>query len=516
MMAWYDAIRNLTQKTGEERNAFVRQHARSISAASQTAASVDSDGALDEDEADAVPYSANPSTMDGTTQKKPVERPQPGGRFPSDLQLGRSSRSARSPSSASSEHERGVSAAVAGQDRTTHEHVEQAPQQHVPPQSLSGNVNSPSQATQAPALSSHGLAGADTTGTTVDSGTGVASPAPLPELGIDNSTVTPIGPTHNPLGSFNRPTSQVDPLPQVSRPDYINSQPAGAAPQHQFPAASNEVLLDVNAAQNPPYQGEHVMSSGASAAPPLTSRQLSHYDTVVAEYSQPDQGLAQNTVDNPGQTSSAAGSATPTSDGSAQPKASHEPLAIDHNDVHAGEQTPEKKHHGGVGGFGLLARLHGKRPHHATQPEETPAQQPAESAAAPGQPQGPTPVPADGYVNNPTLTSPASPLPVTATTTTTTAVTEPGLTDADATNERRDEQSPEIIVPVITSGGNRDRVHEPLRIDDGAGRGKQRRDDADDDDDGGDKVFAEKVVTTEVVTRRTVEIFHPATDTAGA
>jgi hypothetical protein len=125
-------------------------------------------------------------------------------------------------------------------------------------------------------------------------------------------------------------------------------------------------------------------------------------------------------------------------------------------------------------------------------------------------------VPADGYVNNPTLTSPASPLPVTATTTTTTAVTEPGLTDADATNERRDEQSPEIIVPVITSGGNRDRVHEPLRIDDGAGRGKQRRDDADDDDDGGDKVFAEKVVTTEVVTRRTVEIFHPATDTAGA
>ncbi len=512
-MAWYDAIRNLTQKTGEERNAFVRQHARSISAASQTAASVDSDGALDEDEADAVPYSAKPSTMDGTTQKKPVERPQPGGRFPSDLQLGRSSRSARSPSSASSEHERGVPGAVAGRDRTTHEHVEQAPQQHVPPQSLSGNVNSPPRATQAAVLPSHGLAGADTTGATTDFGTAAASPAPLPELGIDNSTVTPIGPTQNPLGSFNRPMSQVDPLPQNREPDYINLQPAPAAPQHQFPAASNEVPLDVSTAENPLYQGEHIMSSGAPAAPPLASRQLSHYDNVVSEYSQPDQGPAQNAFNNPGQTSSAADSAVPTSDGSAQLNSPREPLTIDHNDAHTGEQTLEQKHHGDVGGFGLLARLHGKRPQHATQPEQTSAQQPTESSAAPGQPQGPTPVPADGYVNNPTLTSPASPLPVPSTTTTT--VTEPGHTNADATNERRNEQSPEISLPVIKSGGNRDWANEPLRIDDGAERGEQRRVDAADDDDGGDKVITEKVVTTEVVTRRTVEVFHPA-DTAGA
>jgi hypothetical protein len=122
-------------------------------------------------------------------------------------------------------------------------------------------------------------------------------------------------------------------------------------------------------------------------------------------------------------------------------------------------------------------------------------------------------VPADGYVNNPTLTSPASPLPVPSTTTTT--VTEPGHTNADATNERRNEQSPEISLPVIKSGGNRDWANEPLRIDDGAERGEQRRVDAADDDDGGDKVITEKVVTTEVVTRRTVEVFHPA-DTAGA
>ncbi|KAJ4384624.1 phosphatidylinositol 4,5-bisphosphate-binding protein [Didymella sp. IMI 355093] len=61
MNAWYDDIETLTEKSGEERNAFVRRHAsvRSISAGSARSAS--SDGGLEEDEADAIPYSANQS-----------------------------------------------------------------------------------------------------------------------------------------------------------------------------------------------------------------------------------------------------------------------------------------------------------------------------------------------------------------------------------------------------------------------------------------------------------------------
>ena len=114
MLAWYEDIKNLTEKTGEERNAFVRQHARSVSGVSQAAVSVDSDGAMDEDEADQVPYSGNPSSTSvaGPSQQDPVRRPQPGGRFPSDVQLGQGSRPAPSPSSASSDHERHVVAAA--------------------------------------------------------------------------------------------------------------------------------------------------------------------------------------------------------------------------------------------------------------------------------------------------------------------------------------------------------------------------------------------------------------------
>ena len=111
MVAWYEAIKNLTEKTGKEREAFVRRHARSMSNASQTAPSVDSDGALDEDEADEVPYAAGPSSLGSTTRQEPLERPQPGGRFPSDLHVGRGLREARSSSSASSDRDPGVVAA---------------------------------------------------------------------------------------------------------------------------------------------------------------------------------------------------------------------------------------------------------------------------------------------------------------------------------------------------------------------------------------------------------------------
>ena len=71
MLAWYHDIKNLNEKTGEERNLFIRRHARSISAASQTAGSVDSDGGLDDD-ADEAPYSAAASPVVKTASQNTV------------------------------------------------------------------------------------------------------------------------------------------------------------------------------------------------------------------------------------------------------------------------------------------------------------------------------------------------------------------------------------------------------------------------------------------------------------
>jgi hypothetical protein len=87
MMAWYEDIRSLTEKSPQERSAFVRQHARSFSGTSQKAASVSSDGALDEE--DEEPFSAATSAVvaQGPKQDVLTKRPQPGGRFPSDLQV---------------------------------------------------------------------------------------------------------------------------------------------------------------------------------------------------------------------------------------------------------------------------------------------------------------------------------------------------------------------------------------------------------------------------------------------
>ena len=61
-MAWYDDIRSLTEKSGEEKRAFMRRHARSHSMGSHMAPSISSDG-LDEDEADKVPYSADAALL---------------------------------------------------------------------------------------------------------------------------------------------------------------------------------------------------------------------------------------------------------------------------------------------------------------------------------------------------------------------------------------------------------------------------------------------------------------------
>lgn len=83
MLAWFEDIKILTEKSPQERNAFVRQHARSVSGTSQRAASISSDGIMDED--DEEPFSASASTVavQGSKQDVLPKRPQPGGRFPS-------------------------------------------------------------------------------------------------------------------------------------------------------------------------------------------------------------------------------------------------------------------------------------------------------------------------------------------------------------------------------------------------------------------------------------------------
>lgn len=113
MLAWFEDIKNLTEKTGEERTAFIRQHARSVSVGSNKAPSVSDDGALDEDEADQVPYSATASQIDQPREgEKRAERPVPGGRFPSALTVDRDSQLPRSPSSPSSSGDRDTVAAA--------------------------------------------------------------------------------------------------------------------------------------------------------------------------------------------------------------------------------------------------------------------------------------------------------------------------------------------------------------------------------------------------------------------
>ena len=113
MLAWFEDIKNLTEKTGEERTAFIRQHARSVSAGSNKAPSVSDDGALDEDEADQVPYSATASQIDQPLEGETrAERPVPGGRFPSALTIDRNSQVPRSPSSPSSSGDRDIVAAA--------------------------------------------------------------------------------------------------------------------------------------------------------------------------------------------------------------------------------------------------------------------------------------------------------------------------------------------------------------------------------------------------------------------
>lgn len=103
MMAWYEDIKNLTEASPQERNAFVRQHARSISGNSQRAGSISSDGAMDEE--DEEPFSAANSSVVTNTNPDGLKPTRPiGGRFPSDLQVNtqRGLQAPLSPSSGSS------------------------------------------------------------------------------------------------------------------------------------------------------------------------------------------------------------------------------------------------------------------------------------------------------------------------------------------------------------------------------------------------------------------------------
>ena len=102
MMAWYSDIRNLTEKTGIERDAFIRRtHARSHSSGSNhKRGSISEGSAMEEDEADQVPYSAAASQAEPSTEQLP-QRPKPGGRFPSHLNVNRNSQVPLVPSSPS-------------------------------------------------------------------------------------------------------------------------------------------------------------------------------------------------------------------------------------------------------------------------------------------------------------------------------------------------------------------------------------------------------------------------------
>ncbi|KAJ9314865.1 hypothetical protein DTO271D3_4865 [Paecilomyces variotii] len=127
MMAWYEDIENLIEKTGEARNAFVRRHMRSLSGGSWRASSISSDGAMEEDEADRTPYSAESVMMNQEAPETESQgpRPQPGGRFGSDVQIDRHINEPLSPSSGESLADRAPWAAAAGVPLS---HASQPPQ----------------------------------------------------------------------------------------------------------------------------------------------------------------------------------------------------------------------------------------------------------------------------------------------------------------------------------------------------------------------------------------------------
>jgi len=100
MMAWYEDIKVLTERSPQERSEFVRGHVRSLSQSSQRSTS--SDGVLEDD--DDEPFSADAAVAASMSQRHDVRRPEAGGRFPSDIQVNaqRGLQAPLSPSSVSS------------------------------------------------------------------------------------------------------------------------------------------------------------------------------------------------------------------------------------------------------------------------------------------------------------------------------------------------------------------------------------------------------------------------------
>jgi len=103
MMAWYEDIKTLTEKTLKERNDFVRGHSRSVSRSSRHSMSSDG-GVVDEDDDEPFSASSQVDVSAAAKQEVAARRPQPGGRFPSDLQVNaqRGLQAPISPSSVSS------------------------------------------------------------------------------------------------------------------------------------------------------------------------------------------------------------------------------------------------------------------------------------------------------------------------------------------------------------------------------------------------------------------------------
>jgi hypothetical protein len=119
MQAWFSDLKELTEKTGEARNDFVRRsHARTFSGSSMKAPSITSSAdAMEDDEADRQAFAGEQSIRGNSVAeglgagllaedarseagwRPPAQRPSPGGRFPSDLNVQRGLQAPVSPSS---------------------------------------------------------------------------------------------------------------------------------------------------------------------------------------------------------------------------------------------------------------------------------------------------------------------------------------------------------------------------------------------------------------------------------
>lgn len=83
MLEWYEDIKKLTEVSGAERNAFVHGRQESFDVAKGEEFSDE----LGYDEADEVPYAAEPNALEVPLEKA-NKRPE-GGRFPSDMNINR-------------------------------------------------------------------------------------------------------------------------------------------------------------------------------------------------------------------------------------------------------------------------------------------------------------------------------------------------------------------------------------------------------------------------------------------